>query len=416
MAAPTLSWEGSATPQYVAVFYPWGAFPWPYSAASASLWPPPTGQHEMGDIAELGSSPPSPSHFLQEASDHAQLRHSEAEASRVQPPSKTYQRRQRRSRAVRSTLAEGGTEVAGLLEGAVSPGLDFSKAKQEEESLDAPRIKELVDASKDRIGGLEAAQLLRKQALRSSSSSRALQSFLVQANYEDAAQVASAFRGHVRQACQSQHANYLIQKIIQVTPAKMGIFIAEELVGERQGNAAGNARHKFGCRVLCRLIEHWRDDGGSVGDRPWPVTILIEEILKDAVGLCRHSYGNFVLQHLLEHGHSEHKHVIFLACSAELEANAKDKHACHVIEKALEECCEDDRLAITSKLVASPNLVFQLCEDQYGSYVVRKVLDQQRSQHSTVVEDYVRQFASGRYSKFWKRALEEYQEAAAAAA
>lgn len=306
-----------------------------------------------------------------------------------------------------------GSRVEEAADGLVKPtesvSSDWSHAQQEQ-NFDELSVKDIADSSKQAVGGIETEEMLRKHAMTSGASSRNLQSFLDLANYEDAARVASAFRGHVRQAYQSQHANYVIQKIIAVTPANMGIFIAEELLGM----GASTARHRYGCRVLCRLIEHWLDDSGPAGGRPWPVASLIDEILSDAVALCRHQYGNFVIQHLLDYGREEHKHLISLACSEDLISNASNRNASHVIEKALEKCGEIDRIAITGKLIESPSLVLELSENQYGSYVLRNVLNM-RSQHSGIVADYLQQLAPVRNSKFWKRALEGYPDVAASA-
>ena len=59
-------------------------------------------------------------------------------------------------------------------------------------------------------------------------------------------------RGHVLQMMESPHANFVLQKVIEVLPANATCFVTEELATR----AAEAARHRFGCRILCRLIEH----------------------------------------------------------------------------------------------------------------------------------------------------------------
>jgi hypothetical protein len=56
--------------------------------------------------------------------------------------------------------------------------------------------------------------------------------------------------GRVREAILSPHANYVVQKIVEVLPVPLASFVVAEL----SGAAAGTARLNFGCRVLCRLL------------------------------------------------------------------------------------------------------------------------------------------------------------------
>lgn len=440
MVAPPYCWvppvEVDALPQYVAVYYPWGAWPVCVSgmlptmnvgdlpdASGFSVWsspPEPTGHSEVADVVGPASSPPSPVDAQQQTVGELRTFSPEADGAELRaqvPASKSLQRRLRRMRALKNNKARTEAEIVNVPKAQELASSDCSITASVRENLDVLSIEELVERSKSTTCCVEALELLRTHVMESADSSRALQSFLDVAKYEEVAQVANAFRGHVRQAIQSLHANYVIQKIIAASPAKMGIFIAEELLGQ----GPSNARHRFGCRVLCRLIEHWMpmDNGGSTGDHLWPVSNLINEVLMDAVLLSRHAYGNFVLQHLLVYGHAEHKHMICRACSEDLRSAASNRNASHVIEKALESCCDEDRMTITSGLAACAELVLQLSdtssENRYGSYVLRKVLTV-RSEHSLVIAHqqiivaHLRQSASVDQSKFWRKVLEGYQE------
>ena len=74
-----------------------------------------------------------------------------------------------------------------------------------------------------------------------------------------AIELVSEMRGHVRDAIASPHGNYVIQKIIEAMPVGEFSFIAEEL----QGVGASVARHRYGCRIFCRLLENSADDSGD---------------------------------------------------------------------------------------------------------------------------------------------------------
>ena len=51
------------------------------------------------------------------------------------------------------------------------------------------------------------------------------------------------------------------------------------------------ARHKYGCRVLQRLLEHARHD---------QLNGLVDALLAKAIPLSRHYFATYVMQHILE--------------------------------------------------------------------------------------------------------------------
>merc|ERR1719498_843075 len=87
--------------------------------------------------------------------------------------------------------------------------------------------------------------------------------------------------GHVRKALESPHANYVIQKAIEVMPPALAGFVVNEL----SGVAVPTAKDRYGCRAICRLLEHCPHD---------QTDCLIHEVLREVSTLCRHSYGNYV--------------------------------------------------------------------------------------------------------------------------
>jgi len=205
------------------------------------------------------------------------------------------------------------------------------------------------------------------------SSSRALQLALQDAPSKDAAALALGLRGHVRDIIWSMHGNYVLQKVIEVIPASVACFIVQEL----RGVAAEVARHRFGCRVLCRLLEHL-----SSSDQQ--TCSLVDEILQDTVALCRHNFGNFVIQHVLEFGIEEQKHTVACALCKDISGNARNQNASHAIEKALSCCSGGDRDAILGNLCRDPSDLLELAQHQFGCFVVRALLRLPQDQLSKV--------------------------------
>jgi len=214
------------------------------------------------------------------------------------------------------------------------------------------------------------------------NSCRAMQLALESAPAKDAVALALGLRGHVRSTIQSMHGNYVLQKIIEVVPSSVSCFIAEELVGI----AAEVSRHRFGCRVLCRLLEHL-----SPSDL-W-ISSLIDEVLMDVASLCRHTFGNYVVQHILEFGLADQQHVVVSALSKDLRGNARNQYASHGIEKALSFCSALDRDAVLEELFQDSSNLLELAEHQFGCYVIRALL-KLPEEHLTKVEDRLRPIAS----------------------
>ena len=87
---------------------------------------------------------------------------------------------------------------------------------------------------------------------------------LDEASLVDAAAFATGLRGCVRSAVQSKHANHVVQKIIEVMPVSHASFVVDELKGVGQEVA----RHCFGCRVMCRILEHLSPSDSASPDSP----------------------------------------------------------------------------------------------------------------------------------------------------
>lgn len=199
---------------------------------------------------------------------------------------------------------------------------------------------------------------------RDANGCRVVQLAMEKASNCTAKDLAAELHGHVREAAVSPHANYVIQKVItQLSPATSA-FIAKELLG----NAARFVRHRFGCRIICRLLEHCSSQEGT--------RRLIEEVLEDpseALDLCRHNFGHHVVQSILEHGDGKYKAQIAEVLLHDVLANASHRSASHVVESALSHCSDTDQLALLQRL-SHPSMVAELAQVRYGFYVARTVI------------------------------------------
>merc|ERR1712070_1096004 len=126
------------------------------------------------------------------------------------------------------------------------------------------------------------------------SACRVVQKALEFAEEEEVVALGLELQGRVREAIRSPHANHVIQKLVEVLPVPSLGFIAEEMLG------AGPevARHRYGCRVLCRLVERHFARAVAHMDE------LIKELLADGAKVVRHSFGHHVIEMVLQTGNA----------------------------------------------------------------------------------------------------------------
>mmetsp|Transcript_87470 Transcript_87470/g.271707 ORF Transcript_87470/g.271707 Transcript_87470/m.271707 type:complete len:393 (-) Transcript_87470:143-1321(-) len=190
---------------------------------------------------------------------------------------------------------------------------------------------------------------------------RAVQLALHVADRRSATELAGELRGHVCEAIRSPHANYVIQKVIEAMPVTLSSFVAEEL----RGVGPAVARHRYGCRVLCRLLEH-TSSSASLAE-------VINELLAETADLCRHSFGHHVMESLLEHGHLVQQQQVVAVLREDLLSHAQHRCASHVVEAALAHCSAADQAAVAGDLLHEDKMV-SLAQNQFGSFVAKALL------------------------------------------
>lgn len=203
-------------------------------------------------------------------------------------------------------------------------------------------------------------------------SSRAAQRALESASAFDQNLLASGLRGQVRAAMQSKHANYVITKAVEVMPGDSIGFISQELLG----HGAEVARHQFGCRVICRILEHLSPKDSSSME-------LLDEVLKDAETLRSHPFGSIVMRHFLEHGLDEHRSHVAAALRKDLLDCALQRKGSHVVEAAFLHCSSEDCEVLIQELVAGDRQMLALATGQFGKHVALTLLGMEGAKAKT---------------------------------
>jgi hypothetical protein len=193
---------------------------------------------------------------------------------------------------------------------------------------------------------------------------RAVQVMLEKADKESKVALLSELYGNVKLSIWSKHGNYVIQKVVEVCPGSMWSFV----VGELQGSEKSVARHRFGCRLWCRLMEH-----GDGQDRE--LAARTDELIADAGELSRHPYAHYAVHAILEHGTEKQQRRVGLALLGSLRHDANHRHSSRVIEAALEHCPSDVQHALAEELMRTGTEgLASLAGKRYGSFVVTALL------------------------------------------
>mmetsp|Transcript_16057 Transcript_16057/g.32631 ORF Transcript_16057/g.32631 Transcript_16057/m.32631 type:complete len:442 (-) Transcript_16057:333-1658(-) len=191
---------------------------------------------------------------------------------------------------------------------------------------------------------------------------RLVQAAIQLADRAAAAELLAELHGRVLEASASQHGNYVIQTVVAALPTAMSGFVVRELLG----SGAEVARHRFGCRILCRLVEH--SGGGE------DLAALLEELLAEAEDLCRHPFAHYVVETMLEHL-PEARGRVAAALGADLWGSACHRCASHVVEAALAHCGEAERQGFALRLLGGGrDSVLSLAQNQFGSFVLKALL------------------------------------------
>ncbi|CAJ1394327.1 unnamed protein product [Effrenium voratum] len=177
--------------------------------------------------------------------------------------------------------------------------------------------------------------------------------------------LARELHGHVQEAAVSPHANYVVQKVVSSLTFAASSFVARELLG----SCARLARHRYACRIFCRLLEF-------CGQRDLTLQ-LIDELLEECEDLCRHNFGHHVVQSVLEHGHERHRKVVADVLKSDLLSFAKHRNASYLVEKALTYCAPQDQHALLAQL-GRTEVIVDLARSQFGCYVAKSLLQDER--------------------------------------
>ncbi|CAE7408250.1 APUM1 [Symbiodinium necroappetens] len=170
--------------------------------------------------------------------------------------------------------------------------------------------------------------------------------------------------GHVLDAMRCPHANHVLQKCITSSRPADCQFIIDEIMA-CNGFVELAARHKYGCRIIQRLLERCSTA---------QVECVANAILSDVSGIARHPYGNYVLQNLLEHGTPAHRHKLAEELRKEIVPICQDSFGSAVVAAALSQLCKEDAISLARAIVQEQGLLTFMAHARHGHSAVRLLL------------------------------------------
>jgi hypothetical protein len=193
---------------------------------------------------------------------------------------------------------------------------------------------------------------------------RLVQLALERADQKEASDLVVELHGHVQEAATSPHANYVIQKVVSQLTFNAASFVAEELAG----SCARLSKHRFGCRIFCRLLEFFSTESLTLQ--------LVEELLAfgETEELCYHSFAHHVMQKVVEHGIPQHREQVVAALFTDSLACAQHKSASYLVESALRYSRQEDKRVLLGQLSQSDTIA-DLAISKSGCHVVRALME-----------------------------------------
>jgi len=200
----------------------------------------------------------------------------------------------------------------------------------------------------------------------SANGTRVIQKALEVTGGESQVALSKCLHGRVRQLLDSHHGNHALQASIVMMPPHAFQFILQEL-SFFAGGWAGVVKHRFGCRVVERLLEHCESAESTM-----PIVVAV---VAEIESLAKHPFANYVVQHILEYVPAHRNQVVRALIQVGVPQLAQHRVASNTIERAFEHSGADNQRALAEAILSTPNAIVEMGSSRYGSFTVRRMLE-----------------------------------------
>jgi hypothetical protein len=125
------------------------------------------------------------------------------------------------------------------------------------------------------------------------------------------------------------------------------------------------ARHRYGCRIIQRLLEHCGVD---------QVSPMVGDLLAHAPSLSSHIYGNYVMQHILEFCTPDVVSRLTSVLEQHVPGMAANEYTGAVVGKALSQASGERRRSLAHALLEQPEELARLSCSRRGQLAVKEAL------------------------------------------
>lgn len=184
--------------------------------------------------------------------------------------------------------------------------------------------------------------------------------------------IAQEFRGHILKAVRCPYANFVLQKCIATLPPQHTAFMFDELVSKGTRGVSEVAKHKYGCRIVQKLLDYGTAD---------QVSMLIDYLLPDTLALSKSPFGNFVMQQVSRCCSLKQRRRLLHSIMENVYSLVQDQYAFGVVVKTIscalrshEDGLELDKMKLAKDLLRVPGLLQHLRGSRQGQQIGKLVL------------------------------------------
>lgn len=175
-------------------------------------------------------------------------------------------------------------------------------------------------------------------------------------------EIAQELHSHVWDAVHHPYANFVVQKCVETLRPDSCQFIVDELISSDRVPCI--AQHKYGCRIIQRLLEYCRAD--QVDD-------LVQTLLGEALVLTRNSYGIYVIQHILEYACMEHQRYLVDLLIENVSDICSTNISCAVVDAVFNNGHDEDCVALAHATLKH-EVIANMARSRHGHIAVKTIL------------------------------------------
>lgn len=191
--------------------------------------------------------------------------------------------------------------------------------------------------------------------------------------------------------------NFIVQKYFEVGELNQQMI----LLNAMSGNIRELATNKYGTYVLIKAMDtldpsYLTEISAAIGDDVYGLCThfsasqvihkvlercnkeqkrpILKGIFCHLADLAVDKFGNYVVQQLVQNVRANDVRKIVAKFKGRVAEFCKHKFASNVVEKVIFHGTEEDREAILEEVLANDDTLYSMIEDQYGNYVIAKML------------------------------------------